>query len=787
MKQQGTLSLGIISSGGEETESLVGLLKEQSVAIEYCISPEEIAADHIAAENLHVWLLDIDDNDWSDALDDLLDQSSIPVFFNERGSLGKQTHPEFWCRNLLQRLYEMAGIEMTQPAPSLLDDSESAALAVTMETEESIIKLDDATHQLESVLDEITDDPESSESSFSAEELTRELSELEEADSPAEDIPTAENVVAPPAAIDEETTEELSADAIEESFDLDFEEDIESIQDAPDSSDEADDEEVLSIESIEESLDFSLDDGLTTESANENSFDTQEQEVTLIEESFPESLEPVDDFTAELMGVSEQSNEIDSPDDDNDIEAISLEGIEDEDFDINFGESVESETDSSAIPELDIIEEETEWKEETTDALAIDTNELNEEAFEVESELEVELEPETEPVSTLDEGELSLSDDELEQAMTDFEADLDSAFDEHKASQPDIPAEVQAMENSEDEQLDIFSAENQNEPEAIEPELDTFSAEPELTLDLDFDTEVASSDDSDHLSQPKTSISDSELDFELPSGGLDMDSDETTLDTDTHLDFEESATDEVIESSSESEVESSDDFDIPLLEDTAVNMVFEVADDEEFEDVESEPELPDLNVWVLGASLGGPAAVKRFLQALPSELNVAFVLAQHIDENFLPVLANILDTQTPFSAQIIEQQVTMEPGTIYIAPIKHNIVFGQDKTLGPKHTPWTPPYAPCIDDVIKAAATVYQSRCGAIVFSGMGDDGKAGILQASESGCKVWAQQPDTCANSSMPDSVIETDKVEYIGSPEELAERLAQLYNSVSVASPIP
>ncbi|RYZ94689.1 MAG: hypothetical protein EOO68_19850 [Moraxellaceae bacterium] len=36
-------------------------------------------------------------------------------------------------------------------------------------------------------------------------------------------------------------------------------------------------------------------------------------------------------------------------------------------------------------------------------------------------------------------------------------------------------------------------------------------------------------------------------------------------------------------------------------------------------------------VWVLGASTGGPAAVKEFIQQLPANLNVAFVYVQHID------------------------------------------------------------------------------------------------------------------------------------------------------------
>jgi chemosensory pili system protein ChpB (putative protein-glutamate methylesterase) len=40
------------------------------------------------------------------------------------------------------------------------------------------------------------------------------------------------------------------------------------------------------------------------------------------------------------------------------------------------------------------------------------------------------------------------------------------------------------------------------------------------------------------------------------------------------------------------------------------------------------------HVWVLAALLGGPEAVKSFIQALPKDLSLAMVYGQHIEENF---------------------------------------------------------------------------------------------------------------------------------------------------------
>src|SRR5690554_5919250 len=58
---------------------------------------------------------------------------------------------------------------------------------------------------------------------------------------------------------------------------------------------------------------------------------------------------------------------------------------------------------------------------------------------------------------------------------------------------------------------------------------------------------------------------------------------------------------------------------------------------------------PVERVIILGASLGGPAAVKAFLDCLPQGLPAAFVYAQHIDANFAGVLAKVLGRHSCFT------------------------------------------------------------------------------------------------------------------------------------------
>ena len=180
-------------------------------------------------------------------------------------------------------------------------------------------------------------------------------------------------------------------------------------------------------------------------------------------------------------------------------------------------------------------------------------------------------------------------------------------------------------------------------------------------------------------------------------------------------------------------------------------------------------------VWVLGASLGGPAAVKLFLDCLPANLPVAFVLAQHIDGSFLDTLCGVLGRDNNIHCKVGVDGSALRHGELAIAPVEYAVKFRHDGRIQSTGQAWEGPYAPSIDQVIQHVGEGYGNACGAILFSGMGNDGAIAAPRLAASGCPVWAQSADTCAVSSQPDSVRETGCVSYSGSPEQLALQLVE------------
>lgn len=181
-----------------------------------------------------------------------------------------------------------------------------------------------------------------------------------------------------------------------------------------------------------------------------------------------------------------------------------------------------------------------------------------------------------------------------------------------------------------------------------------------------------------------------------------------------------------------------------------------------------------LHVWVLAASLGGPPAVKQFLDTLPAAIPAAFVYAQHTDKNFQSTLSRLLGRHSGFEMVLAEDNLQLRPGLVVMLPVDR--VYGFDvsgKTCRVEGS-WQGPYTPCIDEVVTSVAEAFAPDAGVIVFSGMGEDGSAGAHKMAALGGDVWIQEPASCACGSMPEEAAKAAPGGYRGNPEQLARHLA-------------
>jgi len=183
------------------------------------------------------------------------------------------------------------------------------------------------------------------------------------------------------------------------------------------------------------------------------------------------------------------------------------------------------------------------------------------------------------------------------------------------------------------------------------------------------------------------------------------------------------------------------------------------------------------NVWVLGASLGGPDALKQFLSEIPGDIPVAFVLAQHLGENFVSLLAGQLDKYTELEVIVPRAGHVIRHGEVLVAPTGKRLVINPIGAVEYKAVSKLTRYSPSIDNAVSDVATRYKTNAGAIIFSGMCDDGVMGCENLIHAGGQVWTQDSKSCVISAMSESVAKKVPVSFTGSPKQLAMQLISLY----------
>ena len=182
---------------------------------------------------------------------------------------------------------------------------------------------------------------------------------------------------------------------------------------------------------------------------------------------------------------------------------------------------------------------------------------------------------------------------------------------------------------------------------------------------------------------------------------------------------------------------------------------------------------PARQVWLLAASLGGPPVVKEFLDALPHNLPLGFIYAQHIDPSFEQRLPQAVGRHSQWPVNLAREGDRVRCGEVVVVPIAHEMTFDEHGCMRLTERPWPEPYSPSIDQTMLNLSQHFPWHCGVIAFSGMGSDGCQAAAYLLRQGGVIWTQDASTCACSSMPDSLREGGFSSFTAPPKELAQAL--------------
>ena len=175
----------------------------------------------------------------------------------------------------------------------------------------------------------------------------------------------------------------------------------------------------------------------------------------------------------------------------------------------------------------------------------------------------------------------------------------------------------------------------------------------------------------------------------------------------------------------------------------------------------------------IGASAGGPAALAAILGCLPRDFPAAIVIIQHVDPQFVPMMAAWLNEQSALSVRIARQGDRPEANTALIAGTNDHLVFISPQSLGYTPEPLESCYRPSIDVFFESTIRHWKGEVTGVLLTGMGRDGARGLKALRDAGSLTIAQNAATCAVYGMPKAAAELNAAVRILPVNEIVNEL--------------
>lgn len=166
---------------------------------------------------------------------------------------------------------------------------------------------------------------------------------------------------------------------------------------------------------------------------------------------------------------------------------------------------------------------------------------------------------------------------------------------------------------------------------------------------------------------------------------------------------------------------------------------------------------PSHSVIAIGASTGGPDALRTVLAELPGDC-AGIVIAQHMPSGFTAALARHLDSVCAVAVQeavdgdaILRGRALIAPGDQHMLVLRTGGVFSVSLSRGPRVSG----HRPSVDVLFRSVARAAGRRSVGVILTGMGSDGAQGLLEMRKAGAVTLAQDEETCMVFGMPKEAV--------------------------------
>ncbi len=160
-------------------------------------------------------------------------------------------------------------------------------------------------------------------------------------------------------------------------------------------------------------------------------------------------------------------------------------------------------------------------------------------------------------------------------------------------------------------------------------------------------------------------------------------------------------------------------------------------------------------IVAIAASTGGPVALQQILADLPAAFSVPILLVQHISHGFVAGFAAWLDTAGPLRVRVARDREPLQPATVYVAPDDRHLGVAQRSQIALADVPAIHGFRPSANHLFASVAREFGRSAVAVMLTGMGDDGCAGLVALRNEGGRILVQDEKTSVVFGMPGAAI--------------------------------
>ncbi len=194
-----------------------------------------------------------------------------------------------------------------------------------------------------------------------------------------------------------------------------------------------------------------------------------------------------------------------------------------------------------------------------------------------------------------------------------------------------------------------------------------------------------------------------------------------------------------------------------------------------------------VEVVAIGASTGGPKALKEVISRLPRDFPAGVLIVQHMPAGFTRTFAERLNDLSQVSVKEAADGDPIVPGQVLVAPGGQHLMARRTAFGGPlirlSRDPGNLAYRPSVDVMMCAVAEVFEARALGVIMTGMGYDGREGMRAIKKFGGRTLAQDRDSCVVFGMPGAAAAIGVVDRMVPLWRLADTLVGVAQAVAPA----